>query len=183
MVEQLITYVSTLGWSDIAAVLAIISIVFEITPIKFNPISWIAKKLGDQFNSSIDKKIDVFRKEMLGEIDKLKKEQNEQNANLQKQIDEVVKSQKSIEQSQKNQTKKMNDNEIRRLRYEIISFSTSITNGQKFPIDAYDHIMDSYSEYHALIEENHQINGRIDKEFEIISSHYEAGRESGQMYF
>ena len=43
---------------DLLAILAVCGIVIEVTPIKFNPISYILKKAGNIINADINAKVD-----------------------------------------------------------------------------------------------------------------------------
>lgn len=53
--------------SDILVILGSLGIVFEITPIKINPISSILKWIGRQTNAELNEKIDSVKKE-LGDV-------------------------------------------------------------------------------------------------------------------
>lgn len=48
------------------AVLICLSLLIEITPIKINPLSWIAKKIGKAFNGEIMKEISTIKTEVKG---------------------------------------------------------------------------------------------------------------------
>lgn len=60
----------------IALVVAAISIIIQITPIKLNPWSWLAKRIGRALNSEMIDEI----KDMRAELDSMKAEMEEANA-------------------------------------------------------------------------------------------------------
>ena len=60
----------------IALILAAVGVIIQITPIKLNPWSWLAKKVGRAMNSEMIDEI----KDMRSELDDMKQEMEEQNA-------------------------------------------------------------------------------------------------------
>ena len=159
-------------WDHIVAIVLILSIFFEISKIKINPISslmkWLFKPLRkdiDEMKVEINKNIDSVRDEFKMEIESLKTQQ-QSDAN---RIDSLI------------ETNEMS--EISRLRWEIIQFSNSIENNQKHIRDEYRHIKDDYKRYHSLIEKYNLDNGIIDEEMEKINKRYEANRTSSAVYF
>lgn len=179
MFETIADFFKSVGMGNVALWIIVISCFIEITPIKFNPLGFIAKKIGDQFNHSVNKQIETVREDLVKRIDELRDEQNEKIGEIYNEINTLSAQQQELKTKQIEQMAKINDNEIRRLRHEIIEFSTSIVNLEKHPIEEYVHIIECYGDYHKLIEENGLTNGRIDKEYEIILSHYHSGREMG----
>lgn len=174
--SQISSFLSGMGLGDWVAFVTLIGIFIDFSPVKINPIAWIANRLGGSFNRSIDEKVDALRSEMQIEINKLKQETSDQLNVLKEDIEK-------IDRCQNDQIRKMNDNEIRRLRYEIIEAASFVTNGIKRPIDAYVHIMEVYADYHSLIEENHLTNGQINQEYAIIKDHYRENHSKGLTYF
>lgn len=61
--EQIIEYIMR-HTSDILGILATMGIVFEITPIKVNPISSILRWIGRQTNKELNEKIDVVCRDL-----------------------------------------------------------------------------------------------------------------------
>lgn len=172
-----------LGLEGVAVIVLALSIFIDFSPIKLNPIKFVMKTLGDAFNSSIDKKLDAVKQELSTEINASKQERIAQIEEVRKEIAAISHTQDDLKKEQTRQMTKINDNEIRRLRFEILNFSNTITMGQTHTIDEYEHIMEVYGDYHKLIDENNLTNGRIDAEFQIIQEHYKVGRESGKRMF
>lgn len=169
-----ITAMSVLSWiwDHIVAIILILSIFFEISKIKINPISslmkWLFKPLRkdmDIMKQEINKNIDSVREEFKVEIESLKAQQKSDAD----RVDELI------------ETNEMT--EISRLRWEIIQFSNSLENNQKHIRDEYRHIKDDYKRYHSLIEKYNLDNGIIDEEIEKINKRYEENRSSSAVYF
>lgn len=55
---------------------AVVSVFIEITPIKINPWSWLAKKIGRAINSEVLAKVDELERD----ISEMRKEEDERNA-------------------------------------------------------------------------------------------------------
>ena len=156
----------------IVAIVLVLSIFFEISKIKINPISslmkWLFKPLRkdmDDMKKEINKNIDSVRDEFKLEIESLRTQQQSDST----RIDSLI------------ETNEMS--EISRLRWEIIQFSNSIENNQKHIRDEYRHIKDDYKRYHMLIEKYNLDNGIIDEEMEKINKRYEDNRSSSAVYF
>jgi len=49
---------------EIAAIIVALSVVVEITPIKLNPWSWIARKIGKAINHDVIEKVDQLEKKV-----------------------------------------------------------------------------------------------------------------------
>ena len=50
--------------SDIVAVLALFSVVLEVTPVKINPWTWVLKGVGNRMNADIIKRLDEVEKQL-----------------------------------------------------------------------------------------------------------------------
>ena len=156
----------------IVAIVLVLSVFFEISKIKLNPISslmkWLFKPLRkdmDDMKTEINNNIDSVRDEFKTEIESLKSQQ-QSDAN---RIDSLI------------ETNEMS--EISRLRWEIIQFSNSLENNQKHIRDEYRHIKDDYKRYHTLIEKYNLNNGIIDEEMDKINARYDANASSSALYF
>ena len=169
-----ITYMDVLSWiwDHILAILLVLSLFFEISKIKINPISWIMKFLfrpvkKDMDDMKLELKTDIsnMEKKLSSEIDAVKDEVNSEH----KRIDDLI---SSTELS-----------EISRIRWNIIEFSNSIENGQKHVRDEYRHIKDEYKRYHDLINKYKLDNGIIEEEMEKINKHYDQFKNSSSVYF
>ena len=126
LLQLLRTYVS-----DILAALALFSIVIEVAPIKINPWSFLAKKIGKAMNSDV-----------LARIDKLDTKVN--------QLDCYV---KQLEQAQL-------ECEAKRARTRILRFGDEVRLNVKHSKDSFDEVLaditfyDTYCSTHPDFKNN-----------------------------
>lgn len=126
LLQLLRTYVS-----DILAALALFSIVIEVAPIKINPWSFLAKKIGKAMNSDV-----------LARIDKLDTKVN--------QLDSYV---KQLEQAQL-------ECEAKRARTRILRFGDEVRLDVKHSKDSFDEVLaditfyDTYCSTHPDFKNN-----------------------------
>ena len=159
-------------WDHIVAIILVLSVFFEISKIKLNPISWLMKLLFkpvkkdmDEMKAELKKDISDMEKKLSSEIDAVKSEVNSEH----QRIDDLIHSTELAE--------------ISRIRWNIIEFSNSIENGQKHIRDEYRHIQDEGERYHKLIEKYDLKNGIIKEEMEKIKKRYDENRDSSSVYF
>lgn len=67
----------------------------------------------------------------------------------------------------------VDDNEIDRIRWEILDFSNSCRQGKKHTLDEFVHIIELNEKYHKILERRKLTNGRIDLEYSYIVGIYE----------
>lgn len=172
--ENTITFIDVVLWFKQYAlwIIAFLGIFVEITPIKFNPISWLTgllfkpiKKDMSDMKDELNNKIDSVKTDLKVEIDSIKSDQQKYNET----INSLIKSNEMTE--------------ISRLRWEILEFSNTIDNGQLHTRDEYRHIKDDSKRYHDLIKKYGLDNGVIDEEMEKINAHYEEHKDSTSVYF
>lgn len=145
--EQLIAALSGLTIGDIAKwvgllLVAILSL-FEFTKIKVNPISAIFRWIGSKINAP-----------MIELIDTIAEKQDAQE----KKLDDLQDSQ--------------DDNEIDRIRWEILDFANSCRHGVKHTLDEFDHIIELNEKYHKILDRRKLTNGKIDLEYNFIVEIY-----------
>jgi len=68
--------------------------------------------------------------------------------------------------------KKIDDNEIYRLRWEILDFANSCRNKRKHSKEEFDHIIDANAKYHKILDSREQKNGQIDADYKYIMELY-----------
>ena len=107
-------------------IVAALSAILEVTPVKYNPWSDLIQWIGRKMNGKLIERIE---------------EQDRKIDNLTKMVDE---------------------NEVDRLRYEILRFSNSCRNGQKHTEEEFDHIIEVTEKYHLIIARQNLTNGKID---------------------
>ena len=123
--EKIISGVASGELADVALIVAVASICFEVSPIKVNPIAsllrWVGKRMFEPFDSRLDK--------------------------LEKSIDE---------------------NEIDRIRWEVLDFANTCRNGRRHTKEEFDHIIAQNDKYHKLLEKYAMENGVFDAEYAYI---------------
>lgn len=162
------------GMGHIAVIIVVLSLFIDLTPgIKWNPICYIAKKIGSAFNHSIDKKIEEFGKVTNQRIDE-----------IEKRIEDIQKDTESNNELLQIQSRSIDVAEVNRLKKEILEFGNKLSHKQKFTIEEYRTIMDCYKRYHDIIDKYEDLeNGKIDIEYELIVSHYKEHKDSGEYMF
>ena len=67
----------------------------------------------------------------------------------------------------------VDDNEIDRIRWEILDFANSCRQGKKHTRDEFVHIVELNAKYHKILERRKLTNGVIDLEYNYIVKIYE----------
>lgn len=110
-------------------VLVLILCLIQISPIKLNPWSAIAKALGRAING-----------EMIGEL--------------------------------KTVAARVDQNEIDRLRWEILEFSNSCQQGRRHTKEEFDHIIDMHQKYERILKRTDGQNGQVSLAYTYIIELY-----------
>lgn len=130
-------------WTLATLGLAVLGVGLERSSIKINPYSTFFRWIGSLINQEMRTELQT----MSLKID-----------NIQKELDSHV-----YESDKK---------EFKRLRTEILDFAKCIRKGEKFQLEHFQHIIDSYSDYHRYTAEKGFINGYLDEEFEYIKENF-----------
>ncbi|QNM12751.1 MULTISPECIES: hypothetical protein [Bacillota] len=75
--------------------------------------------------------------------------------------------------------KTVDQNEIDRIRYEIMDFANSCRNHRQHTKEEYHHIVDINTKYHRLIKKHGIENGVLDTEYAYIERTYQRCLEKG----
>ena len=73
----------------------------------------------------------------------------------------------------------VDQNEIDRIRYEIMDFANSCRNHRRHTKDEFHHIVEINIKYHALIKKHDIQNGVLDAEYAYIEKTYQRCLEKG----
>lgn len=122
---------------------AIASMFIEITPVKLNPVTL--------FVDWIKKKIRAFGNMLNGPV-----------------LEELVKQKEAVNEIRD----VVDDNEIDRIRWEILDFANSCRQGKRHTHDEFIHIIELNSKYHKILERRKLENGIIDLEYNYITKLY-----------
>ena len=68
---------------------------------------------------------------------------------------------------------RVDENEIDRLRWEILDFANSCRNHRKHTLEEYEHILDMHAKYESILKRNGKGNGRVTRAYEYIKGLYD----------
>lgn len=77
--------------------------------------------------------------------------------------------------------KKIDENEIDRMRWEIFDFGDNLRAGNIPSKEQFRHIFDIYTKYESILESLGQENGKIDQEEAFISKKYQQFSDQGKI--
>jgi hypothetical protein len=158
-------------WEHIIQIIVVLGVFFEITPIKFNPITSILNFLFKPIRTDMND----MKKELKVDIDNVKIE-------LKKEI-EQIKIEQEKEKDSINKLIEANDYaEISRISWEIKEFSNSIENKQLHLRDEYRHIKDDFRKFNSLIEKYDLNDDVAFEDMEKINAHYDEFKNSTSIY-
>jgi hypothetical protein len=131
--------------NDHSGILAIIAVAIlslvEITPIKFNPWSWLGKKIGRMFNC-----------ELMTEMNNFKNKVGQDMGTLNTEIKSIKKDVADIREEAK-------EREATNRRARILEFGDEILHGTDYSKEHWDSILMDISEYeHYCVDHPHYMN-------------------------
>ncbi len=119
-----------------ASLTVIVSVFFEITPIKLNPIKALLRWIGKAINGEVLQRI----------------------SGLETRADQ--------------QRKSIDENEMDRIRWEVLDFANACRNHIKHTKDEFQHVIALNEKYHKLLEKYDDENGVFDAEYAYILELY-----------
>lgn len=166
-----------------------LSIFFEFSKIKINPLSWMFKALSQKIteeiqkdnesihkeNEDINKRLDevvYVKSEHYKDIVKWQKETEKEVYDLQCLNAKIMELMDNVNSKIDEMRTSQDENEMHRMRWEILSFADSLKDGGKHSKDAFHHIFEINDKYHNIIEKRKFVNGVIDVEMEYITETY-----------
>lgn len=93
---------------------------------------------------------------------------------LNKELNEKI---NSIEKEVQDISFKVDENEISRIRHEILSFANLCRQGLEHTKDDFLHIIEINEKYHKILDNRKLTNGVLDEEFLTIKKYYEKWQE------
>lgn len=145
-----------------SGVIAIYNIVGKFSEIIGKPLKWVKKKNADhEMLLKHDEAIRELADKHKNDTDDIKGEENEIRADITKLMNMFL------------------DQEIDTMRWNILDFCSSLSNGKKFNRESYDHILRIYTKYEAILEENNMENGLVEESIEYIREVYRDGLKNG----
>lgn len=174
----------------LAVVLVCLSFVFEFSKVKVNPWSWMFKTFKNKMTEDIQKDNITIHKEnadinkRLDEVVYIKSEHYKEIVQWKDDMSSIVKGLEDVNAKIIDAIDNINakldemyqsqdENEMVRLRWEILSFADSCRSGNKHSKDAFHHIIEGNDKYHRIIDKRGFVNGVIDAEMEYIVQTYQ----------
>lgn len=150
-----------------------LSIVFEWTKIKISPWTWLFSWISKIITKDVSKEVDL-------KIDNVNKEMNDIN----KRLDDIVYIKSTHYQEITDGLKQMadkleemamnnDDSEMKKLRWDILTFAREVRSGVKFSQVEYHHIFEANDKYHSIIDKRGFTNGVIDADMIYINEMYQ----------
>lgn len=140
-----------------------LSLLVEITPIKINPLSWLAKKIGQSFNGEVMNKISNLETNMDNKIGTLKTEMG----NVNKEVQGIKKDVADIREEAK-------EREATNRRARILEFGDNILHGDNYSKEHWDSVLIDCSEYeHYCDDHPHYMNNVAKATIKHIKNMYD----------
>lgn len=138
-------------------ILFVISGTIQISPIKINPWSWTARKIGEAINSGVNDRFEELKK---------------QNSELSDKINAVACEVKEVKASAK-------ENEAINRRVRILSFEREIQNHQKHSEEDYNQVMDDITRYNKYCDTHEKFpNNKTLQTIAHIEKMYQKGLDT-----
>ena len=158
---------SNWGW-----VVAILGFLFEVTPIKINPISFICNWIGKRITISIKNDIKNFKSDVKKDIDGVKSDID----GVKTDIDNL----KHITDSKYNELNKeitttqtsIDMQRAANIKAHVLDFANSCRNGIKHSKEEFTYVLSENDEYEKLIEKHNLINNVYQEDFAYIKEIY-----------
>lgn len=71
------------------------------------------------------------------------------------------------------------DKQIDDYRYEILDFSSTLSNGRRYNRESFNHIFNIYNKYEKILEENDMENGLVEESIEFIKDKFKERLNNG----
>ena len=143
----------------------------------------------ETFRKSLNDYMEESRKDRKALHDEMAKFTNnrvsdrQQSLQIQKElkdsIQDLVNRQKNRDSKIENLTSLFVDKEIEDLRWTILDFTASLSDGRKYNRESFDHIMRMYDKYEKILEENNMENGLVAESVKFIQEVYREKLKTG----
>lgn len=120
-----------------------LSLLIEITPIKINPLSWLAKKIGKAFNGEVMTEISNLKADMGKEIGTIKIEMG----SVKKEVQEIKQDVSDIREEAK-------EREATSRRARILEFGDNILHGVQHSKEHFDQILLDVTAYENYCDDH-----------------------------
>ncbi len=158
---------------DFPLVLSSILIIFTGFKGIVTLLEWIADKTGLEFKWLRKKRED--HELLMKTASELVELRNQRNID----VEESIKHDVAIRSDLAELKTMFIDREIDTMRWEIINFSTKISEGQSCNKDSYKHCLRIFEKYEKLLEDNNMTNGEVNLSMDIINESYKEKLKNG----
>ena len=135
----------------LSAFIAIHEIIIKTCEIFNVPIKWVKNKNADH-NLLIQTTNEL--KSLEQQCEKDVRESNEHDKIIEDKLDKL--------------SNVILDKQIDDYRYEILDFSSTLSNGRRYNRESFNHIFNIYNKYEKILEENDMENGLVEESIEFI---------------
>ena len=111
----------------------------------------------------------------------LHQEMKQYSENRIKDREQSISIQKELTSSMDKLTQLFLNKEIEDIRWEILNFCTSLSNGKRYNRESYAHVFSTYERYEQILEENNMENGLIEESMGYIREKYQEDLKNGML--
>lgn len=137
----------------------------------------------ETFRNNLNNYMDESRKDRKALHDEMTKfttnRQNDraQSLKIQKELSDsiqaIAQKQDSRDEKIKDLTDMFVDKQIDDMRYKILDFAESVSSGKKFSTETYDHILQTYEKYEAILKQHGKKNGLVEESIKYVRKSYQ----------
>lgn len=146
------------------SIVAMYELIGKVSIIINKPVSWVRKKNEDH----------ELLMQTISNLSNLTKKQKSD-------VEQSIRHDKLIETRLNELTEIVVDMSIESWRWEILDFSSALSNGRIYNREAFDHIFRIYKKYEDILNNNNLENGLIDNSIKFIREKYNDFLKNGEL--
>lgn len=147
-----------------SGVIAIYTIIGKFSEIIKKPVGWVKKKEEDhKMLLRHEQKIKDLAAQHKKDTDAINGEENEIRKDITKLTDMFL------------------DREIDSMRWDILNFCSSLSNGRKYNRESYDHVFRVFEKYEKILKDNNMKNGLVEESMDFIRESYQEALKNGEI--
>ena len=146
------------------SIVAMYELIGKVSIIINKPVSWVRKKNEDH----------ELLMQTISNLSNLTKKQKSD-------VEQSIRHDKLIETRLNELTEIVVDMSIESWRWEILDFSSALSNGRIYNREAFDHIYRIYKKYEDILNNNNLENGLIDNSIKFIREKYNDFLKNGEL--
>lgn len=146
------------------AIVALYELIGKVSIIINKPVGWVRKKNEDH---------ELLMQTISNLSNLTEKQKND--------VEQSIRHDKLIETRLNELTEIVVDMSIESWRWEILDFSSALSNGRIYNREAFDHIFRIYKKYEDILNNNNLENGLIDNSIKFIREKYNDFLKNGEL--